>query len=108
VQRLRHLLNQSDVIQSWQNGYRWNQKYNYKLIRKRVSESSLNSRIQVLILRALSQKLNKPMRWLSRSQLVHLIDSSDATVKRELSRLLAREKIQKRGRGRAVQYSLAQ
>ncbi len=107
IQRLRSGFSDPDTIQNWNGGYKWNSKYRFRLVRKKIEERNYNHRIQIMIVRALEQMASADKAWASRSELVQITDSSDATVKRELSKLLASAKILRRGNGRSVQYSLA-
>ena len=108
IQRLRSLIKLQDCIQSTEQGYRWNPKHVFMFIRQNHPEIRAkegNPRIQGLILHALESYAQNGQNWVSRSDLVEVAGSSDATVKRELSRLLSESLIQRRGAGRSVEYT---
>jgi hypothetical protein len=108
VQRLRSLLSLRDPIQSIEQGYRWNPVLPFVLVRQARPENTTadgNPRTQALILHALESFAQNGREWVSRSDLVEVASSSDATVKRELSRLLTEALIRRRGAGRSVEYS---
>lgn len=111
IQRLRSLLGQADVIQSWNGAYRWNPALDFRLIRyqRPRGESSVavsDNRCQGLILRALERSSQGGRQWIARGELVSATQASEATVKRELSKLLSASLITRQGQGRAVVYSL--
>lgn len=107
VQRLRALFGCEDVLLNWSRSYRWNLKYPFVLYRQQVDELKADSRCAALILKALKEFHGQGQPWVARNVLVKLTQSSEATVKRELSKLYDNQKIYREGKGRAVVYSLS-
>jgi hypothetical protein len=105
IQRLRQLID-TDCIESWKGGYRWTSKVPFALIKTAKGETLSAPRVQTLILQALHNFMKSGLQWATRADLVDATQSSESTVKRELSKLLADGKIQKKGSGPKVFYSL--
>ena len=112
VQRLRSLLRTPDAIQSWSGAYRWNPALPYRLVRRQrpAGDASVvavsDTRTQGLIIQALERSTQGGRLWIARGELVAATQSSEATVKRELSKLLSASLISRQGQGRGVVYSL--
>lgn len=106
IQRLRNLFMSPDTIQNWHGGYRWNPEIGFLLIRANQKKTTADTRCQSLILQTLERYSDRAKPWVGRSELVAITKTSEATVKRELSKLLNLDKIRRTGSGRAVVYSL--
>ncbi len=63
-------------------------------------------RFQSLVLAALERLTQKGEKWVARSQLLDLVDGSEATIKRALADLVGNSIIQRKGQGRSVTYAL--
>lgn len=105
IQRLRVLL-KTDVIETWQDGYRWKPDVNFYYFRSLQNQDLGSHRVKTLILEALKKSANLKQPSLNRAALVEASGSSDATVKRVLSKLIEEGLVTRSGRGPAVQYSL--
>lgn len=106
VQRLRAIFGQHDAVQNWDRGYRWNPSIRFLLVRpRRENFGAAETRCQNLILQALDQSTKSGRQWVARGELVEITKSSEATVKRELAKLLSSSLIHRQGKGRAVVYS---
>lgn len=105
IQRLRQLID-SRCIESWNGGYRWTSGIAFALIKNAQLRASASSKNQVLILQALANYAKSGIAWATRADIEEATQSSESTVKRELSKLLNDGKIVKRGSGAKVTYSL--
>lgn len=105
IQRLRQLID-TECIESWNGGYRWTSKVPFALIKTAKGEALSAPRVQTLILQALHKFSKSGLQWATRADLVEATQSSESTVKRELSKLLSEGKVQKKGSGPKVFYSL--
>lgn len=106
IQRLRQLLN-SEMIESWNGGYRWNSKFTFAYIKSENAQSIGQHKVQTLIIQILQNYQKSGTIWISRSALVEATKSSESTVKRELSKLLLSGQIARKGSGPNVLYALA-
>lgn len=108
IQRLRILFKTNSCIQSWNGGYCWNPQFKFQLLRYQVKQkvAASNNRCQNLILQALERFSQSGKNSIARTELVSITKSSEATVKRELAKLLSSAKILRMGKGRAVSYCL--
>jgi Fic family protein len=86
--------------------YRWNPKVSFALIRKGNVKSKKLQRTQNLILSALEENQKSWNKPVGRKDLVEITGNSDATIKRELAKLLELGLIQRKGSGRATRYCL--
>lgn len=102
LQRMRKYLGKKNVLISEAHGYKWNPQFKFQISKESWSEAKSRSRVQGLIMRALLSEKNV---WWNRSQLVDFVESSEATVKRELSQLLLNGEIIRKGQGRSVKYA---
>jgi hypothetical protein len=105
IQRLRQLLT-PEAIESWNGGYRWNTKLKFAYIKSRQNKAIGQHKIQTMILQVLQNYLKSGTVWISRSELVEATQSSESTVKRELSKLLQSGEIIRKGSGPSVMYAL--
>lgn len=107
IKRVRELFGESDLIQSWSGGYRWNPKFSFALVRDEGISASGFMRVEALLVSAFQEFKSRGKSEVSRSDLVELVDSSEATVKRALSNLVDRRFLERNGKGRSVTYRLA-
>lgn len=105
IQRLRKLIH-DDAIEAWEGGYRWNPKVDFCYIKSDVSKDLGQHKVQTLILQALKSFKKSGRVWASRSDILEATGSSESTIKRELSKLLTRGLILRRGLGPSVEYSV--
>lgn len=105
IQRLRQLL-VIDCIESWESGYRWSSRYTFALYKDQQILEVAGSKLQNLILQTLQNFRKSGIVWASRADLVQATQSSDSSVKRELNKLLLEQKINKKGSGPKVVYSM--
>lgn len=106
IQRLRQLL-LPECIESWNGGYRWNSKLQFAYIKSVQNKTIGQHKIQTLIMQVLQNYQKSGVTWISRSELVEATQSSESTVKRELSKLLLANEIIRKGSGPSVMYALA-
>jgi hypothetical protein len=105
IKRLRALFG-ADAIESWNGAYRWNSRYTFAYVKSLEVKSLGQSKLQVLVVQALKNYQSSGKIWASRSELVEATGSSEATVKRALSRLVSDGTIVRKGAGPSVVYSL--
>ena len=106
IQRLRAIFSMPSAIQNWQSGYRWNPELDFVLVRPNQKQKKSDTRCQSLILQTLESFSGGAKSGVGRSELVEITKTSEATVKRELAKLLSSAKIRRSGSGRSVVYSL--
>ena len=106
IQRLRISLGIKTCILVNHGSYRWNPKVSFSLIRKGNVKSKKLQRTQNLILSALEEHQKSWNKPIGRKDLVEITGNSDATIKRELAKLLELGLIQRKGSGRATRYCL--
>lgn len=105
IKRLRALFG-AEAIESWNGAYRWNSRYTFAYVKSLEAKSLGQSKLQVLLVQALKNYQASGKIWASRSELVEATGSSEATVKRALSRLVSDGTIVRKGAGPSVVYSL--
>ena len=103
VQRIRDLL-KADTIENWEQGYRWNPKMAFQLIRTPFAKTRTEDRIQSLILDALRKRVKSGDGWMKKSELTEAIETTDSTLKRALAALLEQSLIISECQGPAVKY----
>ena len=105
IQRLRQLI-KSECIETWMSGYRWSPQISFALIKPTKLTVLSSSKVQIIILQTLLNFQKSGVEWATRGDLVEATQSSESTVKRELSKLLIEGKILRKGAGPRVFYSL--
>ena len=103
VQRIRDLL-KPEMIENWEQGYRWNPKMAFQLVKTPFAKTKTEDRIQNLILEALRKRSKTGDGWMKKSELAEAIDTTDSTLKRALAALLEQTLITREGQGPAVKY----
>lgn len=106
IQRLRQLINSESIV-SWNAGYKWNDQFSFAYIKSLENKSLGQHKIRTLIIQAMQNYLKNGKIWISRSELIEVTESSESTVKRELSKLLSEGEIVRKGAGPSVVYSLS-
>ena len=104
IQRLREEIPIKNCILASEGSYRWNPSISFKLVKRTDSVRKRLQRTQSLIVNAFHEQQKE---LLSRKDLVDITASSDATIKRELSKLLELGIIKRRGQGRNTKYLLS-
>lgn len=104
IQRLRKLIH-DESIEAWDGGYRWNPKTAFCYLKSNISKDLGQHKIQTLLIQALKNFKKNGQIWASRSDLLEATGSSESTVKRELSKLLTKGLIVRKGQGPSVVYS---
>ena len=107
IKRIREVFGELDIIQSWSGGYRWNPNFSFAIVRDTEVPTGGFLRIEALLVSAFQQFRNQGKAEVARSDLVDLVDSSEATVKRALANLVDRQLLERSGKGRSVTYRLA-
>jgi tetratricopeptide (TPR) repeat protein len=103
VQRIRDLIN-DDCIENWEQGYRWNPKIAFQLVKTPFVKNRTEDRIQNLILDSLRKRSKMGDGWMKKSELAEVIETTDSTLKRALAALLDEALIIREGQGPAVKY----
>ncbi len=106
INRLRELLGIPDLILRSNQKYFYNSKYEFKLTINKFEDHQLVNQVQNQIIESLQSYHRNKQEWVGRSELKPLVKTSDATLKRELKKLVEANILVRKGSSRNTSYSV--
>lgn len=106
IQRLRNLLGLTDIIRSHEQGYQLGSQIDFMLVRPVRIMGIKNPKNATLIIKAMESFAENNRAWVARSLLQESTGIPEATLKREISKLLSKSVLKREGAGRSIRYCL--